>query len=82
MPSDTSDSPGFRMGGDPFEHYVPGAQVRRSSPNSTRLGTIISTRGFGAMVLWDGDKKPSPERLMALSWVAPTDHLSRTDRPS
>lgn len=70
MQCNDSDRPRLQMGGDPFEHYMPGAQVRRSSPDATRLGTIVSTRGFGAMVLWDGDKKPTPERLMQLSWVA------------
>lgn len=63
--------PAFGMaGGDPFEHYKPGARVRRSHPGASRLGTIVSERGFHAEVLWDGDKKPKRERLMALSWVA------------
>lgn len=63
-------TPEFQMGGDPFEHYVPGARVTVSLPGASRRGTIVSTRGFHADVLWDGDKKPKREKLMQLSWVA------------
>ena len=67
------DQSGVRFdmaGGDPFEHYKPGARVRLSNPHATQMGTIVSTRGFSAEVLWDGEKKPKRERLMQLSWVA------------
>lgn len=73
LPSRSSDGGtdlAFSMaGGDPFEHYSPGARVTRSAISAARRGTILSTRGFKAEVWWDGDNGPTTEKLMQLSWV-------------